>query len=203
MVHKTFISYKFSEAQKLRDRIITALGDAAIYYKGETSDSPDLTDYQTETIKSHLKDMIFDTTVTIVIISPNMKQSKWIDWEIEYSLKKISRDDRTSLRNGIVAVIQKVDSRYDWFKQISTSNDGCSVIRYKNELVYDIINNNRYNQSPKVYACTQCQCVDALYGSYISYVEEDEFLQNPLKHIEYAYEKCKNDASGYKITPTR
>ena len=43
---------------------------------------------KTETIKNHLKDMLFDTTVTVVIISPNMKKSKWIDWEIEYSLKK-------------------------------------------------------------------------------------------------------------------
>lgn len=29
MAHKTFISYKYSEAQNLRDRIIKALGDDA------------------------------------------------------------------------------------------------------------------------------------------------------------------------------
>ena len=44
MAHKTFISYKWSEAQQLRDDIIDALGEDASYYKGETSDSPDLTD---------------------------------------------------------------------------------------------------------------------------------------------------------------
>lgn len=43
MAHKTFISYKYSEAQDLRDRIIEAMGDDASYYMGETSDSPDLT----------------------------------------------------------------------------------------------------------------------------------------------------------------
>lgn len=32
--------------------------------------------------------MMFDTSVTIVIISPNIKKSRWIDWEIEYSLKE-------------------------------------------------------------------------------------------------------------------
>ena len=52
MAHKTFISYKYSEAQKLRDDIINALGDDAMYYKGETSDSPDLTDTSTEKIKA-------------------------------------------------------------------------------------------------------------------------------------------------------
>ena len=87
MAHKTFISYKYDEAQRLRDDIIEALGDDATYYKGETSDSPDLTDTSTENIKKNLRDMMYDTSVTIVIISPNMKKSKWIDWEIEYFLK--------------------------------------------------------------------------------------------------------------------
>ncbi|GIP45084.1 hypothetical protein J45TS6_35430 [Paenibacillus sp. J45TS6] len=47
---KTFISYKYSEAQHTRDRIIKALGTDARYYQGETSTSPNLTDRKTETI---------------------------------------------------------------------------------------------------------------------------------------------------------
>ena len=94
MAHKTFISYKYSEARGLRDRIIDALGDDASYYKGETSDSPDLTDTSTENIKKNLRDMMYDTSVTIVILSPNMKQSKWIDWEIEYCLKDNTRKNK-------------------------------------------------------------------------------------------------------------
>lgn len=94
MAHKTFISYKYSEACRLRDDILDALGDDASYYRGETSESPDLTDTSTENIKKNLKEMMYDTSVTIVIISPNMKQSKWIDWEIEYCLKNITRKNR-------------------------------------------------------------------------------------------------------------
>lgn len=109
MSHRTFISYKYSEAQDLRDRIIDALGEDADYYMGETSESPDLTDTSTENIKKNLTDMMFGTSVTIVILSPNMKQSKWIDWEIEYCLRKYKRKDRTSQRNGVVGVIMKVD----------------------------------------------------------------------------------------------
>lgn len=115
MAHKTFISYKYSEAQKLRNDIIAALGEDATYYKGETSESPDLTDTSTENIKKNLKDMMYDTSVTIVILSPNMKESKWIDWEIEYCLKDITRKDRTSHTNGVVAVIRTTlvpDPRY-------------------------------------------------------------------------------------------
>ena len=113
MAHKTFISYKYSEAQGLRDNIIKKLGDDASYYKGETSESPDLTDTSTENIKKNLTDMMYDTSVTIVIISPNMKKSKWIDWEIEYCLKNISRKNRTSHTNGIVGVIMKYNNKYD------------------------------------------------------------------------------------------
>ena len=203
MAHKTFISYKYSEAQDLRDRIIDAMGDDAQYYKGETSDSPDLTDTSTENIKKNLCDMMYDTSVTIVIISPNIKKSKWIDWEIEYCLKEETRKERTSHKNGVVGVIMKVDGNYDWFKYRHTNNDGCVVTRYHDELVYDIINNNRYNQDPKVYSCDTCKCVDPLSGSYITYVEEDEFLNNIDKYINNAYDKSENDGKGYKIIPTR
>ena len=34
MARKTFISYKYSEAQILRNKIITKLGDDAKYYRG-------------------------------------------------------------------------------------------------------------------------------------------------------------------------
>ena len=203
MAHKTFISYKYSESQDLRDRIIDALGEDATYYKGETSDSPDMTDCKTETIKKNLRDMMYDTSVTIVILSPNMKESKWIDWEIEYCLKKITRKGRTSHTNGVVGVISKVNGTYDWLKYTTTNKDGCSVSNYHDEKLYDIINNNRYNQDPKVYSCSTCQCVNYLTGSYIAFVEEDDFLANPQKYIDNAYEKSENDASGYNIEPTR
>lgn len=134
MAHKTFISYKYSEARALRDRIIEAMGEDALYYQGETSDSPDLTDTSTENIKRNLRDMMFDTSVTIVIISPNMKKSKWIDWEIEYCLKKITRKDRTSQRNGIVGVIMKIDGGYSWLKKSNLESDGCTTNSYHTEL---------------------------------------------------------------------
>ena len=203
MAHKTFISYKYSEAQNLRERIIKALGDDASYYKGETSDSPDLTDTSTENIKKNLKDMMYDTSVTIVVISPHIKESKWIDWEVEYCLKNIKRKNRTSHTNGVVGVIMKVNGGYDWFKYTTTNSDGCSVTNYYDSKVYDIINNNRYNQNPKVYACNQCKCVNALTGSYIAFIEEDEFLSNPQKYIDNAYDKSENDADGYNLTKQR
>ena len=142
MAHKTFISYKYKEspiedsAQQLRDKIITKLGKDASYYQGETSDSPDMSDLATSTIKKKLTDMMYDTSVTIVIISPNMRKSKWIDWEIEYCLQKNTRKDRTSQTNGVVGVIMKVTNGYDWFKKSVTKNDGHISTNYEDSFLF-------------------------------------------------------------------
>lgn len=203
MAHKTFISYKYSEARLLRDKIIEALGDDATYYMGETSDSPDLTDKTTESIKEKLRNMMYDTSVTIVVISPNIKDSKWIDWEIEYCLKNITRKGRTSHTNGVVGVIMKHNGSYDWFKTTRTNPDGCVSSSYDEDKVYSIINDNRFNQNPMVYSCEKCKTVNGLTGSYIAYVEESAFLSDPKKYIDNAYDKSENDAEGYDIVKTR
>ena len=203
MAHKTFISYKYSEARDLRDRIVDALGDDAQFYRGETSDSPDLTDTSTENIKKKLRDMLYDTSVTIVIISPNIKDSKWIDWEIEYSLKRNTRKGRTSHTNGVIGVIMKVNGSYSWFKNYKRNSDGCSVATYEDWKVYDIINKNRYNQNPKKYSCNQCKCVNPLTGSYIAFVEEEDFMVNPKTYIDNAYDKSENDGAGYDLVRTK
>lgn len=203
MAHKTFISYKYSEARDLRDKIINALGADAVYYKGETSDSPDLTDTSTENIKKHLRDMMYDTSVTIVILSPHMIESRWIDWEIEYCLKRIPRKDRVSQTNGVVAVIQKVNGSYDWLTNHLINCHGTSCVNYKNEYLFPIIYNNHFNSEPPLWHCEQCRTYKWLDGSYIEYVDEDDFLRTPTLYINNAFAKSENDASGYTLQRTR
>lgn len=191
MAHKTFISYKYSESRQLRDEIIKALGEDATYYKGENVDSKDMTDYKRETIKKNLSDMMYDTSVTIVILSPNMRKSEWIGWEVSYCLKRIKRQDRISQRNGVVAVIKKINGNYSWFKY--SEGDGT---KYHMEKIQDIIAKNHFNSYPP-------QKVDGLYdslnGSYITFVEEETFLREPQKYIDNAYEKSENDGKGYNL----
>lgn len=203
MAYKTFISYKHSEARELRDRIINALGDDATYYKGENSESPDLTDTSTENIKKVLKDMMYDTSVTIVILSPNMKESKWIDWEIEYCLKNVTRKNRTSHTNGVVGVIMKVDGDYGWFKKTGINIHGQVTASFALDKVFDIISKNHFNSDPKQWHCDECKSYDWLNGSYISFVEEDDFLANAQRFINNAYDKSENDASGYVLMRQR
>ena len=200
MAHKTFISYKYSEARGLRDRIINALGEDAKYYRGEDGFSDDLSDCKAETIKCYLADMIYDTSVTIVIISPNMNQSERIDWELSYSLKSITRSDRTSHPNGIVGVVMEHNGNYDWFIYNTQHNDGCTTRNYYTNKCPKIITENRANQKVSQYCCPNCKSIDPLFGSYISFVKEDEFLDNPQKYIDNAYNKSQNDAEDYNLT---
>lgn len=189
MARKTFISYKYSEAIELREKIISALEEDATYYNGETADSPDLTDSDTETIKKNLRNMIYDTSVLILIISPNMLESKWIDWEIEYSLKEISRSGRTSKTNGVVGVVMEVNGSYDWFIKNTTDYHGNWAITFETSKVYPIIYGNLFNSNPAIWHCNDCKVFDSDKGSYISIVKEEDFLMNPSLYIERAYEK--------------
>ena len=195
MAHKTVISYKYSESRGLRDKIIGALGKDATYYKGENIGSKDMSDYKREMIKANLSDMMYDTSVTIAILSPNMRESEWIGWEISYCLKKITRKDRTSQRNGVVAVIKKVNGSYSWFKY---SKDGAT--KYYMNKIQDIIADNHFNSKPPI--TTSTGFYDWLNGSYIAFIEEDEFLSNPKRYIDNAYKKSENDGKGYELTVT-
>lgn len=200
MARESFIAYKYSEAKDLRDQIIEKLGDDATYYRGETAESPDLTGATVENIKENLKNMIFGTSVTIVVISPNLKKSKWVDWEIEYSLKEYKRNTTTSRTNGIVGVVMKFNGGYDWLISSIQKPDGCTSRSIDDLLLYDIIKNNRFNLNIEdKYSCPTCKTFDQLNGSYISLIEEERFLTNPTQFIENAYQKSKS-IGNYRLS---
>lgn len=124
MARKVFVSYKYKDSgvQPLQttQQPPTWPCDYVDYiekyilkehiYKGEKQDE-DLSNCSETYIWNHLKDKMFDSSVTVVLISPNMKESnrwqssQWIPWEISYSLRKTTRGGRTSQRNAIVAVV--------------------------------------------------------------------------------------------------
>lgn len=139
MGRKIFVSYKYKDRNVealpgvtpftwVRD-YVDYISDVIIknsddIYKGEYNDE-DLTFRGDDYIWEHLKDKIYDSTITIVLISPGMKEpgkwqkSQWIPWEISYSLRETTRGDRTSHNNAILAVVLP-DKRggYDYYNEI-------------------------------------------------------------------------------------
>lgn len=125
MGRKVFVSYKYADddvrhlssvpfyqSTTVRDYVDwleQQLGKTNIY-KGE-HDGEDLSHLAESTIERHLMDKIFDSSVTIVLVSPGMREmhrpdkEQWIPWEIAYSVRLSTRAGRTSQRNALLAVV--------------------------------------------------------------------------------------------------
>lgn len=134
MGKKIFVSYKYSDTQvqdlnlyedvdygwtKIKqkiqttarhyvDELETILEEEDHIFQGE-DDGQDLSAFKDSTIGSKLADKIFNSSVTIVLVSKGMKNvflpedDQWITWEISYSLKEQTREDRTSRTNIDIA----------------------------------------------------------------------------------------------------
>lgn len=82
MGHKIFVSYKYADdqvknldgqsnstARDYVDKLEEYFGSSSHIYKGE-KDGEDLSQLEEDTIWSKLRDRIFDSTMTIIFISP-------------------------------------------------------------------------------------------------------------------------------------
>lgn len=184
MGRKIFVSYKYKDSNVkmipdvtqptwpcdyvdyIKNRI---LRDDDIY-KGENSDE-DISSWKEDDIWEHLKGKIYDSTITIVLISPNMKEtgrwqrSQWIPWEISFSVRETTRNDRTSHRNALLAVIlPDKNGSYDYYD--------------KNDL-FPILKNNIEN-------------------GYTYVVTWDDFLQYSQIDMNIAFD-YKENTPVYKI----
>lgn len=194
MGREVFVSYKFSDGYWTREEIRTKLGKEGHSYNGEkgfkaltTADS---------TIKEFLKDMIFGTSVTIVVISPEVKYSDWVDWEIRYSLRQPSRYGITSHRNGIVCVVQNCK---DFLGNKNTRWAQDYNGNYRKEIFPQAIIDNLKTTFPD-YSYYYLKALDPNYcppKDYCVIVSESVFKANPTPYIEEAYERA-HDAT-YEI----
>jgi len=209
MGNKVFISYKYSDNSVLNlkpygffdtttvrdyvDIIQNKLKSDGIHiYKGENNNES-LADFKTETIRSELADRIFDSSVTIVLVSPNMKdigkaeKDQWIPWEIAYSLRNKSRSDNKSKRNAILLVILPDKSEsYNYVK---------SNYFNPHSFYFDIIQKNLDNLHTPY---TAYKLKNTCSKSYMLRCNWNEFISNPNGWIETAIE-IRNKENKYNI----
>lgn len=60
-----------------------------------------------------------------------------------------------------------------------TNCHGSSTVSYELDKVFDIISQNHFNSNPEQWHCDKCKTYDWLNGSYITFVEEETFMDDP------------------------
>jgi hypothetical protein len=217
MGKKIFVSYKYADDQvehlgdddsttTVRD-YVTALEDSIDssdhIYKGEHDDE-DLSQLEDDTIWEKLKDKIYDSTVTVVFISPGMRDTskkdrdQWIPWEISYSLKETSRKNKngdpiTSKSNAMLAVVlPDTEGKYSYYLN---ENNCCAVrcITHYTGKLFSILKNNKFNYTKKKkYACDKDKEIWQGTCSYIEAVKWCDFKKNINFYIDKAIDRQAN-----------
>ena len=217
MARKIFVSYKHEDASVLPidggntarayvDELIELFDEDEIY-KGEADE--DLSEFKDETIRSHLRDKIYDSSITLVLISPKMKDDneresdQFIPWEVSYSLKEISRNDRTSRTNALLAVVlPDVNFSYSYFLEEDTCSS-CHCRTLHTGRLFQILRNNMFNIKDPVYNnCPNHADSNLVYTGYFSYIHSvkwDDFKDDKDKYLEIA-ENIRGKIDDYDIT---
>lgn len=212
MPRKIFVSYKYGDSNVRALPAAGAFGVTTVRHyvdylqahldandhinKGE-NDGESLAGFKAEYIESKLRDKIFDSSVTVVLISPHMKDAlvneddQWIPWEISYSLKEMTRDGRTSGTNAIIAVVlpDRAGS-YQYFIRENTCVN-CGSTTLMTDSLFEILRKNMFNRkTPKRTACGSHGLGNAPHTgddhSYIYPVKWDTFIGNVNGHLGIA-----------------
>lgn len=222
MGYKIFVSYKYKDnsvyplssyrsgfpfpygnpttVRDYVDKLETYFDHTSNIYKGE-SNNEDLSNYSDDAIWEKLKDRIFDSSVTIVMISPGMREphrserSQWIPWEISYSLRETTRGDRTSHSNAILAVVlPDFHYQYNYFTEPHSYQRLDSQLN-EQDPVFPIIrknmNNNRWDR-PSAFSHMGFHSISTDDSSYIPSVKWGDFVQQPMAYIECAVKRKEN-----------
>ena len=219
MARKIFVSYKHSDctveplngettARAYVDELIELFEDDEIY-KGEGDE--DLSDFKDDTIASHLKDKIYDSSITLVLISPSMKDpyekesDQWIPWEVSYSLKEITRNDRTSRTNAMLAVVlPDLNSSFSYFLEDDTCRL-CHCRTLHTPTLFQILRDNMFNIKERIFNnCSNHPISSPVYmgkSSYIHSVKWSDFIESEEEYLKTA-EDIRDNIDDYNIKKT-
>ena len=226
MGRKVFVSYKYADTQVQdlnvyevstwhgRQKVQTKarhyvyelakiLDNEDHIYKGE-DDGESLAGFSDETIASKLRDKIYDTSITIVLVSKGMKtyeaeKDQWIPWEISYSLKEYTRGERTSLSNGIIAVVLPDESgSYSYY---INHDSACDCRMLDTPFLFNILKDNMFNVKEPSRRLCNGSYVYTGDSSYIQSVKWEDFKSTPNYYLNKAIE-IRDKKDNYNIIKT-
>lgn len=214
MGKKIFISYKYADDQVKNlvlgenstvrdyvDEFEKKVDSSDDIFKGE-SEGEDLSDLSDDTIWESLKDRIYDSSVTIVFISPGMKETgkkdrdQWIPWEVSYSLKETSRKSKkgdaiTSHSNAMLAVVLPDENNsYTYYLESKSCCSGGCTTHHTNRL-FTIVKKNKFNRTKNASKRT-CDNDNTIWTgtcSYIKAVKWSDFITDYQKYVNFAVDR--------------
>lgn len=127
------------------------------------------------------------------------EKEQWIPWEISYSLRETARNDRTSRRNGVLAVVLP-DRTGSYNYAIESKNccpSGCNFWHTNN--LFWVLRENMFNQSKKTrMECDQGDSAYRGWPSYIHMVRWKDFIERINYWVTQA-ECIQNNKEDYDI----
>lgn len=227
MGRKIFVSYKYGDTyvedlnvfedtiwgkQKIQtkarhyvDKLEILISSEDHIFKGENN-GESLANFSDEYIASSLRDKIYDSSITIILISKGMRhiwqaeKDQWIPWEISYSLKEYKRLGRTSLSNGILAVV--LPDEFGSYEYYLTQDTICNCTNYNTPFLFQILRDNMFNlKNPNTHLCSNGSTVHSGEFSYIKSVKWEEFENSPNYYLNKAIE-LRDSKEQYNITKT-
>jgi len=164
-----------------------------------------------------LKPRVHDSSVTLVIISPNMKDNyepeseQYMPNEIRYSLCEYDRGELTSATNALIGVITPNRAgNYEYIYEKSNCPH-CGHIRMLNKQtnphLFGILKGNIFNhKNGNKSTCQGLYCNSIIYNgdhSYLHLVTLEEFIKDGKHqdHIDKAL-KIKENKDSYNVEKT-
>lgn len=130
------------------------------------------------------------------------ESDQWIPWEVSYSLKEITRNNRTSHTNAMLAVVlPDQDSIYDYYL-VDNFCDECGCRYLKVNTLFQILNKNMFNiKSADTNTCSEHPELLVFSGesSYIKSVKWSDFVDDTEKYLKTA-EEIRDNIEDYDIT---
>ncbi len=113
-------------------------------------------------------------------------KDQWIPWEVSYSLKEQTRQDKRSKTNGVLAIVLPDElGNYDYY---ITRDNECNCRSLNTPFLFQILSDNMFNiKEPNKNLCND-SWVYSGDCSFIQSVKWTDFISNPSKYIDKAIE---------------
>jgi hypothetical protein len=124
------------------------------------------------------------------------EKDQWIPWEISYSLKEITRGDRTSRMNAVVGIVLPDENNsYDWYY---TSNLACNCTTHHTDKLFKMLYKNMFNM--KNPSESECNGLVIHHGefSFIKTVKWQDFKSFPNTYLDKSIE-IRDNKNAYEI----